>query len=82
MDRKSGTVLSYSYRPDEADGEYADIVRFDVNEARTFYGDEWPSITALGIIRIGFWNDAGVYTPNERADLDGAAERDAVEGGC
>lgn len=77
VDRHSGAVLHYTPYPDDT-AEYADIARFDVNEARLHYADEWPGISRLDIIRIGFWTAAGAYIPNDRAALDGAAKREGV----
>lgn len=81
VNRQSGAIISYEPRTDD-EPAYSDIVRFDVNEARLHYGDDWGVIEFLDILRIGFWTNTGEYVPNERATVDAIhAELDQLTGG-
>ena len=63
VDGESGKVLDYEPFPYEPP-EYADIVRFDVEEFRHFYFDD-PDCNWADIVDIGFWTDKGDFIAPE-----------------
>ena len=73
VDRLSGAVLAYadpSYdlgnEGPEGEGEYSDIVRFDLNELRMFYGAaEVSPGSSWDIVLVGFWTREGTYVEAE-----------------
>lgn len=64
VDRYDGRVTSYTPSHDDPP-EYRDIVRFDLTEARQFYGPAFDRVQRCDILAVGFWTAAGEYVAAE-----------------
>ncbi|MGP1614995.1 MAG: hypothetical protein ACTS5Y_08090 [Pollutimonas bauzanensis] len=66
----TGTVLGYDTEGTD-NTEYADIVRFDLDEYRAWAAEHAPRVLNWDegdIVGISFWTDTGEYVNNARAE--------------